>query len=265
NTSSFTFSTRSSRHRRVGPRIALRGLMPSFRDRRHAGVVLARHLSKYAFTPATCVVALPRGGVPVGYEVAHALHAPLDVFIVRKLGVPGYEELAMGAIVAGPTTLAKQIINWDIVRTWGVTNTSLNAIIAREQHELMRREELYRGKNIGLSLTGKTVILVDDGMATGSTMRIAVMALRGYRPSKIVVAVPVCAPETGRDMSQLADETICAVAPQPLHSVGEWYDDFEQTSDTEVQYLLAQSARQMRGDVESRRASAPNYTRTQAM
>lgn len=233
--------------------------MPTFRDRRHAGVVLARQLRKYASTPTTCVVALPQGGVPVGYEVAHTLHAPLDVFIVRKLSVPGYEELAMGAIAAGPTTLAKQIINWDIVRAWGVTNTSLNAIIAREQHELMRREDLYRGKSVGLSLTGKTVFLVDDGLATRATMRIAVLALREYHPARIIVALPIGEAGTCRDMSQLADEFVCAVTPQASQSVGQWYDDFEQTSDSEVQYLLAQSARQQRGLVGPASAAAPRY------
>jgi putative phosphoribosyl transferase len=220
--------------------------MTTFRDRRHAGQVLARQVRKYANMPATCVVALPRGGVPVAYEVARTLNAPLDVFIVRKLGVPGHEELAMGAIAAGPSTLAKQLINWDMVRAWGVTNTSLNTLIGIEQRELLRREELYRGSNRGLSLAGKTVILVDDGLATGSTMRVAVMALREYHPTRIVVAVPIGHPTTCRDMCQLADESICAVSPNQLHSVGEWYDDFDQITDSEVQHLLVQAAREYR-------------------
>lgn len=236
----------------VGPTLALPSGMTTFRDRRHAGQVLARHVRKYAHLPGTCVVGLPRGGVPVAYEVARALNAPLDVFIVRKLGVPGHEELALGAIAAGPSTLAKQLINWDTVRAWGVTNTSLNAIIGREQRELLRREELYRGSNRGLSLTGKNVVLVDDGLATGSTMRVAVMALREYHPTRIIVAVPIGDPKTCREMAQLADESICAVTPNPLHSVGRWYDDFEQTSDTEVQYLLVQAARENASAGESR-------------
>lgn len=228
----------------VGLGIALDARMAKYRDRRQAGQVLAKHLGEYARRTATCVVALPRGGVPVAYEVARALNLPLDVFIVRKLGIPGHEELAMGAIAAGPAILAKQLINWDTVRAWGVTNTSLNRIIAQEQAELMRRESLYRGSQQGLSLTGKTVILVDDGLATGTTMRVAVLALREYHPARIVVAVPVGDPNTCLEMSQVADESVCAVTPSPLRAVSDWYDDFDQTTDGEVQRLLAMAARE---------------------
>jgi putative phosphoribosyl transferase len=230
--------------------------MTSFQDRRHAGQVLARQVRKYAHLPATCVVALPRGGVPVAYEVARTLNAPLDVFIVRKLGIPGHEDLAMGAIAAGPSTLAKQLINWDAVRAWGITNTTLNTIIGREQRELLRREELYRGTHRGLSLTGQNVILVDDGMASASTMRVAVTALREYQPTRIIVAVPIGDPNTCLEMCQLADESICAVTPNPQHSAGDWYDDFQEPSDTKVEYLLVQARREYQASAHGSLVSA---------
>lgn len=219
--------------------------MTTFHDRRQAGQLLARQVRKYAHIADTCVVALPRGGVPVAYEVARALNAPLDVFIVRKLSVPGYDDVPMGAIAAGPTNLAKQLINWDVVRAWGVTNTTLNAIIGTEQRELLRREDLYRGpRNLGLSLTERTVVLVDDGLAPLSTIRAAVMALREYHPTRIVVALPVGDARTCKELSLLADELICSIVPPQPQSVDQWYANVDETTDRDVQYLLVKAARE---------------------
>jgi len=186
------------------------------------------------------VLALPRGGVPVGYEVARALEAPLDVFLVRKLGVPGHEELAMGAIASGGV----RVVNEDVARMLGLREDVLDAVAAREQQELQRREQLYRDDRPPADVRGRTVILVDDGLATGSTMRAAVAALRRKGASHIVVAAPVGAAETCEAFAAEADDAICARTPEPFYAVGLWYEDFSQTSDDEVRMLLARSAKE---------------------
>jgi predicted phosphoribosyltransferase len=205
-----------------------------FRDRTEAGRLLARSLLRYADDPNVVVLALPRGGVPVAYEVAEALHAPLDVFLVRKLGVPGHEETAMGAIATGGVC----VLNEDTVRILGLSEEDIDSIVAGEEQELNRRERAYRGNRRPLNVRGRTVILIDDGLATGSTMRAAVEALRKQQPARIVVAVPVGAPETCAEFEDVADEAICAVTPEPFYAVGIWYRDFSQTSDEEVRELL---------------------------
>jgi predicted phosphoribosyltransferase len=205
-----------------------------FRDRRDAGRRLAATLTKYAHRPDVIVLALPRGGVPVGYEVATALGAPLEVFVVRKLGLPGHEEFAMGAIASGGVTVLDQ----DLLRITRVREADLRRVLAAEEKELARRERQYRGERPFPDLRGKTVILVDDGLATGSTMRAAVEALRQEAPARIVVAVPVSSPETCDAFRDVADEVVCAETPEPFRAVGLWYDDFSQTTDDEVHELL---------------------------
>src|SRR4051794_7001715 len=209
-----------------------------FEDRREAGQAMAENLKTYANRPDVMVLALPRGGVPVAYEVAKALNAPLDVFLVRKLGVPGQEELAMGAIASGGV----RVLNEEVVRTLGIPDEVVDAVAAQEQRELERRDRLYRGKRPAPQVEGRTVILVDDGLATGSTMRAAVAALRRQRPARIVVAVPVGAPQTCEDFRDEADEAVCARTPEPFHAVGAWYEDFSQTTDEEVRELLGRAA-----------------------
>lgn len=211
-----------------------------FRDRREAGRFLARHLMHYADQPDVLVLALPRGGVPVAYEVARALHAPFDVFLVRKLGLPGHEELAMGAIASGGV----RVLNDDVVRALGISEDVIATVAAEELAELERRERAYRGHRPAPDVRGKTVILIDDGLATGSTMRAAVAALRQQGPARIVVAVPVGAPETCAEFQAEADEAICARTPDPFYAVGLWYRDFSQTTDEEVRDLLDQAAAQ---------------------
>jgi predicted phosphoribosyltransferase len=208
-----------------------------FRDRREAGRLLAATLAAYANRPDVLVLALPRGGVPVAYEVARVLGASLDVFLVRKLGVPGHEELAMGAIASGGV----RVINNELVRALRIPDYMIEAIVAQEQQELARRERLYRGDRPPPDVRGRTVILVDDGLATGSTMYAAVTALRQQQPARIVVAVPIAAPETCDELREAADDIVCAVTPQPFHAVGLWYEDFSQTTDDEVRDLLAQA------------------------
>ena len=208
-----------------------------FQDRRDAGRVLAMKLRKYAGRPDVVVLALPRGGVPVAYEVAQALRVPLDVFLVRKLGVPGQEELAMGAIATGGV----RVLNDDVVRTLGIPQEALDAVAAQEQRELGRRERAYRGDRPAPDVRGRTVILVDDGLATGSTMRAAVAALRRQGPARVIVAVPVGAPQTCAEFGAEADEAVCARTPEPFHAVGLWYDDFSQTTDEEVYELLGRA------------------------
>lgn len=205
-----------------------------FRDRRDAGQVLATHLQAYADTPDVIVLGLPRGGVPVAAEVAAALHTPLDAFLVRKLGVPGHEELAMGAIASGGV----RVLNEEIVSGLQIPETVLNATEAAERCELTRRERAYRGDRGPLDLDGKTVILVDDGLATGSSMRAAVEAVRQQSPARIVVAVPVGAESVCTSLREIADDVICAETPDPLHAVGIWYEDFQPTSDEEVQEAM---------------------------
>jgi predicted phosphoribosyltransferase len=208
-----------------------------FRDRRDAGRVLAQQLAAYANRPDVIVLALPRGGVPVAYEVAKALHAPLDVFLVRKLGVPGHEEYAMGAIASGGV----RVLNEEVVEGLGIPQFRIEAAAAREEQELARRESAYRGDRPPPDVKGRTVILVDDGLATGASMQAAIMALRRLQPARIVVAVPTAAPDTCEQMRAAADEVICATTPEPFRAVGLWYEDFSQTSDEEVSALLAQA------------------------
>ena len=206
-----------------------------FRDRRDAGRLLAEKLAAYANRPDVLVLALPRGGVPVAYEVAHRLGAPLDVFVVRKLGVPGHEELAMGAVATGGV----RVLNDQLVEQLGIPDQMIDAVAARERQELARRERLYRGGRRPPDVRGRTVILVDDGLATGATMYAAIEALRKQNPGRIVVAVPTASPETCEEMKAKADHVICAITPDPFQAVGRWYQDFSQTSDEEVADLLA--------------------------
>jgi predicted phosphoribosyltransferase len=210
-----------------------------FRDRRDAGRFLAGKLMKYAGHPDVVVLALPRGGVPVAFEVAQALGAPLDVFLVRKLGLPGREELAVGAIAPGGV----RILNRDVVRALGVPPSIIDKIAAQEQRELDRRLRLYRGDRPPPDVRGKTVILVDDGLATGATMRAAVAALRQQHPARIVVAAPVGAADTCEEFREEADEAVCARTPEPFLAVGMWYANFSQTTDEEVRELLDLAAR----------------------
>jgi predicted phosphoribosyltransferase len=208
-----------------------------FRNRREAGRLLASKLAAYANRQDALVLALPRGGVPVAYEVASALRVPLDVFLVRKLGVPGYEELAMGAIATGGVLA----LNDHLVRTLNIPNQVIEAVAAKEEQELARREHLYRGDRPPPDVRVRTVILVDDGLATGATMYAAVKALRQLQAARIVVAVPIASPETCEELRSEVDDIICAVTPEPFHAIGLWYEDFSQTADEEVRNLLAQS------------------------
>lgn len=210
--------------------------MVRFRDRVEAGQVLADHLSQWQGRRDVIVLALPRGGVPVAAQVARALGAPLDVFLVRKLGVPGHSELAMAAIASGGVL----VTNDDVIKTLGILDATLQVVRDREQRELARREHLYREERPFPSLAGKTVIVVDDGLATGASMLAAVRALRGLEPAEIVVAVPVSAGETCRDLAKEADAVVCAVTPEPFEAVGRHYFDFSQTTDEEVRQLLAE-------------------------
>jgi len=205
-----------------------------FRDRIDAGRQLAKRLSRFADRSDVVVLALPRGGVPVGYEVARALHAPLDVFLVRKLGLPGHEELAMGAIATGGV----RVVNDEVVRRLGVPEAMIDEVAAEELKELKRRERSYRADRSAPNVKDRTVILVDDGLATGSTMRAAVAALRRLHPAWIVVAVPVGAADTCATLAEEADEVVCVSMPEPFYAVGSWYEDFGQTSDDEVRALL---------------------------
>ena len=206
-----------------------------FANRRAAGRLLAAKLAAYAKRPDVLVLGLPRGGVPVAYQVAHALGVPMDAFVVRKLGVPGYEELAMGAVATGGV----RVLNDEIVKKFGIPDDVIEAVAAREFKELTRRERLYRGGGPPPDVRGKTVILVDDGLATGATMAAAVTALRKLQPARIVVAVPTASPEACEQMRAIADEVVCAITPEPFRAVGRWYEDFSQTTDEEVRDLLA--------------------------
>jgi erythromycin esterase-like protein/predicted phosphoribosyltransferase len=224
-----------------------------FRDRREAGRMLASKLAAYANRPDVVVLALPRGGVPVAYEVARALDAPLDVFVVRKLGVPGYEELAMGAVATGGV----RVLNDQIVQSLHIPDYVIDKVAAEEREELARRERAYRGGRSPLQLRGRIVILVDDGLATGATMRAAVMALRQHEPARILVAVPTASPETCDELKAEVDEVVCAITPEPFHAVGYWYEDFTQTTDQEVRELLA-----WRKHLEAAPATPPPVDRT---
>jgi erythromycin esterase-like protein/predicted phosphoribosyltransferase len=216
----------------TGPDFPKPGL---FRDRSEAGRLLAAKLTAYANRPDVLVLGLPRGGVPVAYEVAQALGAPLDVFVVRKLGVPGYEELAMGAVATGGV----RVLNDQLVRRLGIPNALIDTVAAHERQELARRERLYREGRAPPDVHGRIVILVDDGLATGATMHAAIEALRQLQPARIVVAVPTASPEACEEMKAKVDDVICAITPEPFTAVGRWYQDFSQTTDEEVHSLLA--------------------------
>jgi len=211
-----------------------------FRDRAEAGQQLAALLAAYAHRPDLLVLALPRGGVPVAYEVARALDAPLDVFLVRKLGVPGHEELAMGAIASGGV----RVLNDDVVESLRIPLSIVDQVTEREQEELQRRERAYRGDRPPPDVRGRTVILVDDGLATGSTMRAAAAAVRRQQPARVVVAVPVAAASTCDALRTEVDEVACVLTPEPFYAVGIWYEDFSQTTDDEVRDLLARAQRE---------------------
>jgi putative phosphoribosyl transferase len=211
-----------------------------FVDRHDAGIELASRLQKYRGRSDIIVLALPRGGVPVAFEVAEALKAPLDVFVVRKLGMPGHPEFAMGAIASGGVRVLSDVVRW-----YNIPQSAVEEVIRSEQAELERREREYREGRPLTQLRGRVVILVDDGLATGSTMRAAVQAVRAHDPARVVVAVPVGAPETCEQFADVADETICARTPEPFSAVGLWYLDFSQTTDGEVRMLLQRHANRL--------------------
>jgi predicted phosphoribosyltransferase len=214
-----------------------------FRDRAAAGRVLASSLQSYAGRDDVVVLALPRGGVPVAVEVATALKAPLDLFLVRKLGTPGHPELAMGAIASGGV----RVLNEDVLRWYAVAPAAVEAVTREERRELERREHAYREGREPVPLERRIVILVDDGLATGSTMRAAVQAVKQHQPSRTVVAVPVGASSTCQELEALADEVVCARMPEPFAAVGQWYEDFSQTTDEQVRDLLREHARRASG------------------
>ncbi len=215
--------------------------MKLFKDRFEAGRMLARELMHYADRDDVVVLALPRGGVPVAFEVAKVLNAPLDVFLVRKLGLPGREELAMGAIASGGV----RVLNEEVVGWYKVNEKVIDSVAQREQRELERRERAYRGNRAMPLLRNRTAILVDDGLATGTTMRAAVSALRKYNPARIVIAVPTAPQETCREFREVVDSIVCATTPQPFWAIGAWYEDFSQTTDEEVRDLLDKFAQKL--------------------
>ena len=217
-----------------------KGVSLPFRDRYEAGKLLAARLGVYQNRADVLVLALPRGGVPVGFEVAQSLNTPLEVFVVRKLGVPGQEELAFGAIASGGV----RVLNRFIIQELGMSQAMIDGVAARELRELERREQLYRDNRPFPDATGKAVILVDDGLATGSTMLAGVNALRQKKPREIVVAVPVAAQGTCEDLGKEADEIVCLATPEPFYAVGRWYIDFSQTTDDQVRELLQRAAPQ---------------------
>ena len=250
-TAAWPVSRRYSAFRRAPPGtgIAPRSIVAArdptqriFRNRREAGLELAERLRQYGGRDDVVVLGLPRGGVPVASEVARVLEAPLDIFVVRKLGVPGHSELAMGAIAGGGV----RVLNDDVVRWYGLPLATIDAVASAEQAELERREHAYRNGRSPIPLGGRVVLIVDDGLATGSTMRAAVRAVRQLKPSRVVVAVPVGAPDTCRDLERAADEVVCLATPEPFEAVGLWYEDFGQTTDEEVRDLLAASTARAR-------------------
>lgn len=213
----------------------------TFRDRTEAGRLLATELIRYADEPDVIVLGLPRGGVPVAYEVAMALHAPLDVFVVRKLGTPDQPELAMGAIATGGV----RVINDEVVQGCGISPELIDEVAQEEFRELNRRELAYRGTHAAPVVRGRTVLLIDDGVATGSTMRAAIRALNSQQPARLVVAVPTAAGSTWRELRTEVDEFVALRTPEPFRGVGEWYDDFSQTTDDEVTELLARARKNL--------------------
>lgn len=221
-----------------------------FRNRRHAGMVLAGLLLDYSRRPDLLVLALPRGGVPVAYEVAEAFGAPLDVFLVRKLGAPGQPELGMGAIASGGVRL----LNENIVALLGVQRETIRRATEAESLELARRERLYREERLPPAIAGRTVILVDDGLATGASMRVAARALRQHRPAEVVAAVPVAAAKACAALECEVDEVVCPLTPSPFSAVGAWYRDFRPTSDEEVRSLLALAEQRSGGKARERSA-----------
>ncbi|MEX0887528.1 MAG: phosphoribosyltransferase [Phycisphaeraceae bacterium] len=222
----------------------------SYRDREHAGEVLGEALRErgYAGRNDVLVLALPRGGVPVAREVARTLHAPLDVMLVRKLGVPGHEELAMGAIASG----GARVLNEQVVEQFGITDETVAVVAAREGRELARREQAYRGGRADPAAVGRCVVLVDDGLATGSTMEAAVVAVRQRGPRELVVAVPVAPAETCRRLEQRVDAVVCPLTPADFAGVGQWYERFDQTTDEQVRGILAEAWGEPRHEAERR-------------
>jgi putative phosphoribosyl transferase len=213
-------------------------MLKSFRDRAEGGRRLAERLGKYAGRPDLLVLALPRGGVPVAFEVSQALSAPLDVLVVRKLGVPGQDELAMGAIASGGVW----VLNNHLIQALQPSIRMIQEVAARELQELTRRERIYRGDRPALEVRGRTVVLVDDGLATGSTMRAAVAAVRRRRPARLVVAVPTAAPSACVELKKEVDECACVITPDTFHAVGVWYEDFSPTTDDDVRDLLERAS-----------------------
>ncbi len=209
-----------------------------FRNRSQAGRKLARHLTHYANRADVLVIALPRGGVPVAFEVATALKAPLDICLVRKLGVPGHKELAMGAIASGGV----RVLNYDVITGLGISSQTIDRVAARELRELQRRSRVYRGDRPPLEVRDRTILLVDDGVATGSTIRAAIAVLQEQQPQRIVVAVPVAVPETCEILRTEVDEVVCVITPEPFYAIGLWYENFAQTTDEEVRGLLDRAA-----------------------
>jgi predicted phosphoribosyltransferase len=216
------------------------GKMAPFKDRRDAGRKLAQKLTAYAGQTNLLILALPRGGLPVAYEVALALNAPLDIFIVRKLGLPERAELAIGAIASGGV----RVLNRDIIRALSIPDEVINFVAKRELEELQRREKLYRGDRPAPDVRDRIIILIDDGLATGASMRAAVSGLRAQHPAKIIVAVPAAAEEACEAFRAEVDEVVCAITPEPFYGVGRWYEDFSQTTDEEVRMLLEEANRQ---------------------
>lgn len=216
--------------------------MPRFTDRYDAGRQLAALLLEHANRADVVVLTLPRGGVPVGFEIADRLQVPLDVFLVRKLGVPGQEELAMGAIASGDI----RVLNMGVLLAAGVSETEVERVVARERQELARRQRMYRGDRPPADVHGRVAILVDDGLATGATMRAAAAALGRQHPSRRVVAVPVAAREACAELRAEVDDVVCVLTPEPFHAAGLWYDDFSETTDAEVQALLRRAAERSR-------------------